>query len=83
MGQGAATTITPQGGRTPSGLPTHNLATCPPLPAPHYRTRHTEARSPVEVKWTNPRNKEKNREGWGDPKPKKAEGGEPRETLRY
>ena len=28
-------------------------------PAPHYGTHHTEARSPVEVKWTNPWNKEK------------------------
>ena len=44
MGPGAATAIyTPQGGRTPTGLPTRN-------PAPHYSTRHTEARSPVEVK---------------------------------
>ena len=31
----------------------------PPRPAPHYSTRHTEARSPVEIKWTNPRNNEK------------------------
>ena len=50
MGQGAATAITPQGGRTPTGLPTRNPATSPPRPAPHYSTRHTEARSPVEVK---------------------------------
>ena len=28
-------------------------------PAPHYGTHHTEARSLVEVKWTNPWNKEK------------------------
>ena len=33
MGQGAATAITPQGGRTPTGLPTRNPATSlPPLP---------------------------------------------------
>ena len=32
MGQGAATAITPQGGRTPTGLPTCNLATSPPPP---------------------------------------------------
>ena len=56
-----------------------------PRLAPHYSTRHTEARSPVEVKWTNRRNKEKkNREGGGDPKTRKRrEGGKPRETLGY
>ena len=57
---------------------------------PHYNTRHIEARSPVDVKWTNPQNKEKKRkqektwEGGGDPQPRKQrEGGEARETLRY
>ena len=29
MGQGAATAISPQGARTPTGLPTPNLATSP------------------------------------------------------
>ena len=32
MGQEAATAITPQGGRTPTGLPTRNLATSPQPP---------------------------------------------------
>ena len=42
-------------------------------PAPHYSTRHTEARSPVEIKCTNPRNKEKkSREGGGDLKPRRG-----------
>ena len=56
MGQGAATAITPQGGRTPTGLPTRNPATSPPCtqpplhPAPHYNTRRIEARSPEDVK---------------------------------
>ena len=40
MGQGAATAITPQGGRTPTGLSTRNPATTPQRPAPHYNTRH-------------------------------------------
>ena len=51
MGQGAATAITPQGGRTPTGLPTSNPNTSPSPPLRHP--------SPVEVKWTNPWNKEK------------------------
>ena len=34
MGQGAATAITSKGGRTPTGLPTRNLATSPPAPSP-------------------------------------------------
>ena len=41
MGQGAAIAITPQGGRTPTGLPTCNPATSPPVPTPpppHYTT---------------------------------------------
>ena len=57
MGQGAATTITPQGRRTPTGLQTRNPAMRLPAlicSAPHYSTHHTEARSPVEVKCTNP-----------------------------
>ena len=29
MDQGAATAMTPQGGRTPTGLPTSNPAMCP------------------------------------------------------
>ena len=42
-------------------------------PAPHYSTRHTAARSPVEIKCTNPRNKEKkSREGGGDLKPRRG-----------
>lgn len=57
-----------------------------------YSTRHTEARSPVEVKCKNPWNKikknlkikKKSREGGRDLKPRKRrKGGEPRETLRY
>ena len=32
MGQGAATAITAQGGRTPTGLPTRTPATSPPPP---------------------------------------------------
>ena len=47
MGQGAATAITPQGGRTPQA---YQPATPTRAPAPHYGTHHTEARSPVEVK---------------------------------
>ena len=35
MGQGAVIAITPQGGRTPTGLPSP--------PPPHYSTCHTEA----------------------------------------
>ena len=61
---------------------------------PHCNTYDIEARSPVEVKWTNPRNEEKkrkkkkekrkNQDEGGDHKPRKwREGGEPRETLRY
>ena len=60
MGQGAATAITPQGRRTPTGLQTRNPAIRLPAlicSAPHYSTHHTEARSPVEVKCTNPWNK--------------------------
>ena len=34
MGQGAATAITPQGGRTSTGLPTRNPATSPPCAHP-------------------------------------------------
>ena len=81
MGQGAAIAITPQGGRTPTGLPTCNPATSPPVPSPpppplyHYSTCHTEAET---------RKKKKSQEGGGDPKPRKQrEAGEPRETLHY
>ena len=35
MGQGAATAITPQGGRTPTGLPTSNPNTSPSPPLRH------------------------------------------------
>ena len=49
MGQGAATAITPQGRRTPTGLPTLTTQPQPPpRAAPHYSTRHTEARTPGE-----------------------------------
>ena len=55
MGQGAATAITPQGGRTPTGLPTRNPQPShesPRAQPPNYSTRHTNIRpvSPVEVK---------------------------------
>ena len=33
MGQGDATAITPQGRRTPTGLPSRNPATSPPTPS--------------------------------------------------
>ena len=41
--------------------------------APNYSTCHTEARSPVEVKWTNLRSIE--REGGGVPKPREQRQG--------
>ena len=71
IGQGAATAITPQGGRTPTGLPTRNPATRPPhrppphpRPAPNYSsTRHTEARSPVQVKRKKPQEKKSGNKG--------------------
>ena len=72
MGQGAATAITPQSGRTLTGLPTRNPATLP-----HYSTRHNEARSPVEVKCTNPRNKGKKQ------KQKKSGAREGNQEKRY
>ena len=60
----------------------------PPTPShPCYSTCHTEARSPVQIKCTKPRDKEKKKKSWegeGDPKPRKQrEGGEPREMLCY
>ena len=68
IGQGAATAITPQGGRTPTGLPTQprDLHTAPPhpRPAPNYSsTRHTEARSPVQVKRKKPQEKKSGNKG--------------------
>ena len=74
-GQVAATSITPQGGRTPTGLPTCNPATSPPAPSPPAPVAlRPEA---LEVKWKTPRRGE-------DPKPRKWRvGGEPREMLRY
>ena len=44
-------------------------------PAPHYSTCHTEARSPVEIKCTNPRNKEKNPGKEGETLNQEEEGG--------
>ena len=54
----------------------------PPPPPPYYSTRHTEARNSVKVEWQ--KKNETERRGRGeDPKPKKADGGGPRETLCY
>ena len=55
MGQGAATAIHPKAEEHPQAYQPATQPRAPPRPAPHYSTRHTEARSPVEVKWTNPR----------------------------
>ena len=54
MGQGAATAIHPKAEEHPQAYQPATQPRAPPRPAPHYSTRHTEARSPVEVKWTNP-----------------------------
>ena len=83
MGEGAATAIHPKAEEHPQAY--QPPAMSPPRPEPHYSTRRPEARSPVEVKRTNPRNKEKKKgEEGGDPKPRRRrDGGEPRETLRY
>ena len=43
MGQEAATAITPQGGRAPTGLPTRNPATSPQLPTIVLVTPRPEA----------------------------------------
>ena len=95
MGKGAATAIHPKAEEHPQA---YQPATqprapprpapprpAPPRPAPHYSTRRPEARSPVEVKRTNPpKQGKKKREEGGDPKPRKRrDKGEPRETLRY
>ena len=68
MGQGAATTITP-----PRRKNTHRHTNL--RPAPHYSTCHTEARSPVEIKCTNPRNKEKKPGKEGETLNQEEEGG--------
>ena len=68
MGQGAATTITP-----PRRKNTHRHTNL--RPAPHYSTCHTEARSPVEIKCTNSRNKEKNPGKEGETLNQEEEGG--------
>ena len=54
MGQGAATAIHPKAEEHPQAYQPATQPRAPPRPAPHYSTRHTEARCPVEVKWTNP-----------------------------
>ena len=55
----------------------------PPRPAPHYSTRRPEARSPVEVKWTNPRNKEKKNEKKGETLNQESGGMEGNQEKRY
>ena len=50
MGQGAATAIHPKAEEHPQAYQPATQPRAPPRPAPHYSTRHTEARSPVEVK---------------------------------
>ena len=50
MGQGAATAIHPRAEEHPQAYQPATQPRAPPRPAPHYSTRHTEARSPVEVK---------------------------------
>ena len=50
MGQGAATAIPPKAEEHPLAHQPATQPRAPPRPAPHYSTRHTEARSPVEVK---------------------------------
>ena len=50
MGQGAATAIHPKAEEHPQAYQPAPQPRAPPRPAPHYSTRHTEARSPVEVK---------------------------------
>lgn len=47
-GEGA-TTVTPQGRRTPTGIPICKLVTSLPAPRPHNSPHHTEARDSVEV----------------------------------
>ena len=54
MGQGAVTAIHPKVDEHPQAYQPATQPQAPPRPVPHYSTRHTEARSPVEVKWTNP-----------------------------
>ena len=77
MGQGAAIAITPHGVRTPTGRPTCNPATWPPVPSPPPPTI-----APVILRLK--QGKKKSQEGGGDPKPRKQrEAGEPRETLHY
>ena len=54
-----------------------------PRPVPHYSTRHTEARSPVEVKWTNPRNEGKNTGTEGETLNQESGGREGNQEKRY
>ena len=49
MGQRAATAITPQGGRTSTGLPTRNPATSPPAPIPQPPPLRARQVSPASV----------------------------------
>ena len=49
LGQGAASAITPQGGRTSTGLPTRNPATSPPAPIPQPPPLHARQVSPASV----------------------------------
>ena len=55
IGQGAATAIHLKAEEHPQAYQPPTQPRASPRPAPHYSTRHTEARSPVEVKWINPR----------------------------
>ena len=50
MGQGAATAIHPKAEEHPQAYQPATQPRAPQRPAPHYGTRHTEARSPVEIK---------------------------------
>jgi len=49
MGQGAATAIHPKAEEHPRAYQPATQPRAPLRPAPHYGTRHTEARRPVEV----------------------------------
>ena len=82
MGQGATTAITPQGGRTPTGLPTSNPNTSP---SPPLRHPSHWGQKPSGSKMNKPLKQRGKKTGTeGDPKPKKRrEGGQPKETLRY
>ena len=49
MGQGAATAIHPKAEEHPQAYQPATQPRAPLAQPPHYSTRHTEARSPVEV----------------------------------